>query len=144
MAADGVFDMSGISWVGSRDRGMLQLMYKKAKAHAFVERGYSVSWYPDGDGWMRVYLPERAYAKSPEIRAEAKFYSEPSPFGIRKGKVSSLVIMVSELNEAPDVLLGETKSGTMVYSFDRGLDVDHLHTDSRARELYDAILQELN
>lgn len=93
---------------------------------------------------MTVYLPERAYAKTPEIRAETKFYSVPSQFGIHQGKVSKLAITVFELSDTPDVLLEENNLGTLVYSYDRGLDVDQLHAHPQARSLYDAILEELN
>lgn len=136
----------GIFWEGSRESLEAWKAYKRTKAHAFVERGYSVSWYPDGHGWMSVYLPERHHAGTPEIRAEAKFYSEPSQFGIEGGKISKLSILTTKTDVLLDVLsLGKQGTRTeTLYNYDRGLEVDHLHTNPQARALYDAILEELN
>jgi len=139
------FHEDGIYWEGSRDSLEAWKLYKRTKAHAFVERGYSVSWSPDGDGWMSIFLPRRPYAGTPEIRAEVKFHADPSSFGIREGRISKLAIMVFAAgDDDPDVLLEDNDLGTTLYNYDRGLDVDHLHTNPQARALYDAVLEELN
>src|SRR5262245_45403513 len=86
------FEEDGFYWEGTREELDAWKQYKKRKALAFVGRGYSVEWYPDPDGWMDVFTPERFQIKAPEYRASIKFYSEPSPYGIGSGRISKLSI----------------------------------------------------
>ncbi len=134
----------GILWEGTRDELEAWKQYKREKALKFIQRGYSVEWSPDGHGVMAVYLPERHYAEKPEVRADIKFFSEPSKFGIQGGKVSKLSIHVRRSDILLKVLGGEHDAVETLYNFDRGQDVDRLNELTEARRLFDAIYDELN
>lgn len=139
------FSDDGVWWMGSREELEAWKKYKKRKALAFVERGYSVSWYADGGGWMTVYLPERDYASAPELSAELKFYGKASEYGIDGGMISKLMIQ----ERRTDILkqLRDPSKGERVrtlYNYDRGLDLDRLAASPVARTLYQIILDELN
>lgn len=118
--------------------------YKKQKAHAFVERGYSVEWSPDVYAWMSVYLPERHERNRPQVLAEAKFFMEPSHYGIDGGKISKLSITTCRTNLMAKVLGRDSETMHVIYNYDRGLDVDRLSTSREAKRLYNAVLEELN
>ena len=95
---------------------------------------------------MSIYLPERHHAKAPELRAEVTIYPEPSQFGIHGGKVSKLTIVTSTTDVLVEVLTHGTH-GThrdILYNYDRGLYIDHLSSNKKAHELYQAVLEELN
>jgi len=117
--------------------------YKKRKAHAFVERGYSVEWYPDAGGWMDFYLPQRKNRY--ELRASVKFFQQPSKYGIDGGRISKLSVMLRETDPIKRVP-GESfyEATRVLYHYDRGLDFDDLAGQTRGRRLYDAVLDELN
>ena len=68
------------------------IQYKKGCAVDLVEAGYSVEWRPDGENWISAYVPGQKLDGIPEYRAWAKFYEEPSQYGIDDGKVSKLSI----------------------------------------------------
>ncbi len=138
------FDEDGLRWEGTREELEAWKRYKKTKALAFVERGYSVSWFPDGNNWMSVYLPERQHARAPEILAEVKFYGHPSKHGIDGGMVSKLSITSTRTDLIGMVLGRPPEQSCVLYSYDRGLDVNHLQTSPDARRLLDSILEELN
>ncbi len=138
------FEEDGLRWEGTRDELETWKKYKKTKALAFVERGYSVSWFPDGDNWMSVYLPERHHARAPEILAEVKFYGHPSKHGIDGGMVSKLSITSTRTDLIGMVMARPSEPSRVLYSYDRGLDVNHLQTSASAFRLYGAILEELN
>jgi hypothetical protein len=138
------FDDEGVWWMGTRQELDAWKKYKRRKALAFVERGYSVSWYPDGDHWMEVYEPERLHARVPELRATIKFYGRPSRHGIDGGMVSKLSIMEQHADPL-EGLLGSGRPRTTVYfNFDRGPDINRLGQSPRATALYHAVLEELN
>lgn len=118
--------------------------YKKRKAHAFVDRGYSVEWSPDMDAWMGVYLPERHERRRPEVRADVKFYAEPSGYGIDNGRIAKLSIVTSRTDLIAQAMGRPFESIRVLYNYDRGLDVDRLATDREAQRLYRAVLDELN
>ncbi len=129
----------------SDDRWSLDdwVAYKKRKAHAFVDRGYSVEWSPDADSWMAVYLPQRHERRRPQIEASAKFYLDRSRYGINGGRISKLSI-VSAWIDPVDEAFGRPPKSTMLYNYDRELDVDRLTTDREAARLYRAVLDELS
>lgn len=118
--------------------------YKKRKAHAFVERGYSVAWSPDMDAWMAVYLPERFERRRPEVRADVKCYLEPSEYGIDGGKISKLSIVSSQTDPIAEAMRRPHETSRILYNYDRGLDVDRLAKDREAQRLYRAVIDELN
>lgn len=118
--------------------------YKKQKAHAFVDRGYSVEWSPDADAWMDVYLPERRERRRPEVRATAKFFTEPSSYGIDGGRISKLSITSRRTDPIAQVMGRPYETVHLLYNYDRGLDVDKLNADREAQRLYRAVVDELN
>ena len=67
------FSEEGMFWGVTREELERCKKYKKQKALRFVQEGYSVEWYPNGDCFIGVYTPERAYANQPEIKADVKF-----------------------------------------------------------------------
>jgi len=121
------------SWVG----------YKLRKALCFVARGYSVEWFPDEEGWMDVYVPERHHVQAPGLRATARFFSEPSQFGIDAGRVSKLSI-ARTWSDPIATALGHPGKREWVFNYDRGADIDRLSDDATAQRLYRAVLEELN
>ena len=118
--------------------------YKKKKAHAFIDRGYSVEWYPDAYAWMSVYLPERFESRRPQVLAAAKFYMEPSGFGIDGGKISKLSITATRTDLLAQVAGRVFEKVQVLYNYDRGLDVDRLAANREAVRLYRAVMDELN
>lgn len=138
------FTEDGVFWHGTREELEAWKEYKKRKALAFVGLVYSVSWYPDGDGWMEVYLPERHHAETPEIAAEVKFFSEASQYGIDGGRVSKLAITRRRTDILKQVVGQPHERLEVLYNYDRGLDVDRLGKSVEARRLYQIILDELN
>ena len=134
----------GVIWMGTRESLEAWKTYKHKKAIRFVERGYSVAWFPDADNWMDIFLPERRHSHEPELRAAVSFFSEPSQFGINGGRISKLDIRETRTNIVRQVMGYKGKRINIVYNYDRGSDVDRLHKEGRARRLYDAILEELN
>lgn len=138
----GGIDEEGVLWKGMREELGAWKKYKQTKAHAFVERGYSVSWYADGDSHIDVFIPERHHAKKPEIRACAKFYGKPSRVGIDGGMVSKLTI--TRTNLIAMVMGKQLEKQRVLFNDDRGHDVDDLHLSPEARRLFDAAIEELN
>jgi len=134
----------GMRWVGSRAELDAWKAYKQRKALAFVERGYSIAWYADADGWIDVYEPQRDHANMPEIRASVKFYGKPSEYGIDGGMVSKLMITETWRDPLAHLLDGPSERVNVVFNYDRGPDVNRLESHPRARRLYDAVLDELN
>ena len=118
--------------------------YKKECAVEFVLEEYSVEWPPNEENWITVYRPGRKVDGIPEYRAWAKFFMEPSQYGVGCGRVSKLCIR--RITPPLDRLLGgsgEQKVLTL-YNYDRGLDVDILDESPPARSLYDVVLNVLN
>lgn len=138
------FEEDGVLWMGTREELDAWKKYKKRKALAFVEQGYSVEWYPDGDGWMGVYHPERWYARTPELRADVKFFGRASMHGIDGGMISKLSIQETRRGTFRDLVVPGSSSVRTLYNYDRGLDIDHLSLSPDASRLYYAILEELN
>lgn len=134
----------GLRWEGTREELEAWKRYKKTKAIAFVERGYSVEWYPDGENWMGIYMPERHYARAAETRAEVKFYGHPSSYGIDGGMVSKLSITSTTTHAIRQLLEGRGSLTRMLYDYDRGLSVNRLEASPEGQRLYNAILEELN
>lgn len=118
--------------------------YKKRKAHAFVDRGYSVEWSPDMYAWMAFYLPERPERRRPEIRADVKFYTDPSDYGIDGGRIPKLSIVSTRTDPIAEVMGRQHEISRILYNYDRGLDVDKLAKDREAQRLYRAVIDELN
>jgi hypothetical protein len=56
-----------------------------------------------------------------------KSYDSPSEFGINEGRISKLIIK---------------KDGRILFSFERGVDVDKM--DDGARDLYEYLMDEFN
>jgi len=137
-------DEDGIRWEGTRQELEAWKQYKRSKALAFVERGYSVGWYPDADNWMQLYIPERHHARTPEILAEVKFYGHPSVHGIDGGMVSKLWITQTRTDLVAMALRKPCEHVRVLYNYDRGPDVNRLRTCPEALRLYGAILEELN
>jgi hypothetical protein len=145
MTDEGEFlEEDGIFWQGTREELDAWKKYKQLKAVAFVERGYSVEWYPDADNWMRVYVSERQSKREPEITADVKFFGKPSGFGIDQGMVSKLCIQRRTTNLIAKVFGDPWEQLETLFNYDRGPDVDRLSEDQTARALYHAILDELN
>ncbi len=138
------FEENGIHWEGTPESLRRWKDYKRRKAITFVSRGYSVSWYPDGDNTMDVYTPERWYAKEPELRAMIKFFNEPSQYGIDHGKISKLAIQVRSVDVLAKVVGRPHETITTLFNYDRGDDIDRLHDHAGARALCDLVLTELN
>lgn len=115
-----------------------------AQGRRLRRRGYSVSWYPDGDNWIEVFLPDRFHASAPELRAYVKFYGHPSPNGIDGGMVTKLSIHETH-SMLTERLFGRAKGQTrMLYNFDHGPEVDRLSESPEASRLYHAVVEELN
>lgn len=131
---------------GEDSRGELErwIEYKTEKAVEFVRGGYSVEWLPDGSNWICVYKPGCEVDETPEFRAHAKFYMEPSKYGIDNGRISKLCIQQIR-RSLPEIMGGKgTRPVWTLYNYDRGLDVDLLDESPPARELYEAVLRVLN
>ncbi len=139
----GFYD-EGMWWIGAREELDAWKKYKQRKALAFVERGYSVSWYPDGDNWMTIYLPERLHARAPELSAEVKVYGRPSEHGIYGGMVSKLAILERRTDPLKQVSSPGDEDVRTLYNYDRGLDFDRLNGHPAAMRLFYAVLDELN
>lgn len=134
----------GVLWMGTRAELEAWKRYKQKKALAFVERGYSVGWYPDGDGWISVYHPERWHARAPEVRADIKVFGRASRYGIDGGMVSKLTIAERRTDILRNLLGPGGETVRVLYNYDRGLDVDRLDESPAATALYRGILDELN
>lgn len=134
----------GCLWQGSRESLEAWRAYKRDRALSLVRQGYSVLWSPDPANWMEVLLPERWYAKETEMRASAKFYSEPSRYGISGGKVSKLTIIERSTDPLAQVLGRPGEASRVWFNYDRGDDVNELGKSPRAQMLYEAVLEELN
>ena len=115
------------------------LAYKVDKAVSLVQCGYSVEWRPNDDNWITAFVMDNATYGGPRLRACAKFFEEPSKYGIDEGRVSKLCIdeLVTERN--PD-----DWRVNCLYNYDRGLDVDRLDQNYKAKRLYEDILRILN
>lgn len=137
-------DDQGVSWSGTPEELADWTRYKKQKALRFVELGYSVAWYPDGDNWMDVYTPERMHAHEPEIRASVKFFSDPSQYGIDRGKISKLTIQAREVDLMAKALGRPYETVVSLFNYDRGLDVDCLYEKPAAMTLYEDVVRRLN
>lgn len=120
------------------------IAYKRARAHAFVDRNYSVEWTADGGNWFGVFIPERFDRHEPELRAMAKIYSEPSQFGIDGGRVSKLTIQTRHEDLIQRALGKPSLSVITLFNYDRGHDVDRLRPGTLADRLYRDVLDELN
>ena len=121
------------------------IAYKRSKALAFVNRGYSVEWAPDDDHWMGIYTPQRyEHPRTPEVRATVKFFEEPSASGIDGGRVSKLHIQVIQRDLIKQVFGEKYQTGITLYNFDRGLDVDRLRPRSPPAKLYRDVIDLLN
>ncbi len=137
------FEEDGLLWAGTREELEAWKRYKQRKAVAFVERGYSVDWYPDGANWMKVYLPERDHAGTPETRAAVKFYGLASESGIDGGMVSKLTIQEVR-SDLVGMAFGHRPKVRTLFHYDRGPDVNDLRASAVATRLYYAIIEELN
>ena len=119
------------------DREWIEL--KRKKAVNFAIRGYSVEWRPNADQWITAYTPGDSLNAQARLEAAAKFYPEPSKYGIDEGCISKLCIRLID-----ETLGNKPNRITTLFNYDRGLDIDILERHKEARELYDAMLFELN
>lgn len=138
------FEEEGVFWNGTGEELEAWKRYKQRKAIAFVQRGYSVEWYPDGSGWLTVYLPERHHAGSAEVRGEIKCYGKPSAYGIEGGMISKLWIAQTRTDPLRQALQPRSLERIVFFDFDRGLQIDRLAESPQAMQLYWAIIEELN
>lgn len=134
----------GVFWEGTRAELEAWKEHKREKAIAFVQRGYSVEWSPDGAPRMSVYLPQRHYAREPELRAEVQAYRDPSHFGIDGGRISKLLIRRTRVDILAQAIGAPYETVEVFYNYDRGPDLDRLATDALARRLFDDVVRELN
>lgn len=144
MAKPEGFEEDGLFWMGTRQELDAWKLYKQRKAVAFVERGYSVEWYPDGDGWMAIYVPARHHAKAPEVRADVKIFGKASKYGIHGGMISKLSIVETHSDPLREVVDPSSIESRVLFNYDRGADVNLLLRSKVALRLYEAILDELN
>jgi hypothetical protein len=144
MTDEQFIDEDGVRWEGTREELDAWKKYKQRKALAFVEHGYSVEWYADGDTWMDIYLPQRDHAGTPEVRASIKFFGKPSKYGIGGGMISKLSIQRRRADLLGKVVGNAWERVETLYNYDRGIDVDRLDEDPAAHALYNTILEELN
>lgn len=118
--------------------------YKRRKAIAFVTRGYSVEWVPDADNWMGIYTPQRSDPDRPEVRADVKFFRDPSEYGINQGRISKLSIHARTTDLMQQIMGRPAEKIAVLYNYDRGLDVDRMSRNRESRALFSAVLEELN
>ena len=118
--------------------------YKRSKAHAFIDRGYSVEWTTDAERWMAIYIPQQHQRREPELRATAKIFEEPSKFGVDNGRISKLTIQTRDVNLLRLVARKSHESVVTLFNYDRGHDVDRLKPGTTAHELYRDVLDILN
>ncbi|MEK6894419.1 MAG: hypothetical protein AABX10_03065 [Nanoarchaeota archaeon] len=100
--------------------------------------------HPDGHNWMAVYTPERSDINRPELRADIKFFTKPSQFGIKKGKISKLGIYARTDDIIAKVMGMPSEKVTHFFNYDRGADLDELDRNPQAKRLYDIVVRELN
>lgn len=139
------FDFEGVWWDGTEEELDHWIEYKRERVASFIKYGLSVDWYPDADNWIHAYWAGRermrlAYA------AKAKFFSKPSDFGLDGGAISKLAIQRGPVLDVMSKVFGRpapTPPETL-YRFDRGLDIDRLSEDVKAKKLYEIVLEELN
>lgn len=118
------------------------IAYKHIKAAMLQQQGYEVRGGAARDHWLNVgaagATPDHFY------HANVQFYQEPSRYGIDDGKVSRLWIARYEVPTWIDVFHSNRPGHSVVYNFDRGEDVDSLKQHSKAKELYQALIELLN
>lgn len=134
----------GFIWEGTVEELESWKRQIQRKAIEFVENGYSVAWYPDGYNWMDVYVPERWYARQPELRASLKFFNEPSNFGIDGGCISKLTIQLRHQDPIAQFRGRPHEQVVTLFNYDRGLEIDRLSAHADARHLYDLVVRLLN
>lgn len=134
----------GMLWQGTREELEAWKEYKKQKALRFVEKGYSVEWSPDANNWMEIYLPQRTQANEPEIRATVKFFTAPSTYGIKNGRISKLSIQVRIEDIIAKVRGMPYENVETLFNYSCGPGVNRLRKNSQAKKLYDIVVEELN
>lgn len=117
--------------------------YKKEKALAFVNEGYSVEWSPNGNHVMEVYMPEINAETHPKIRASIRFFQEPFPEGLEGGRISKLSIL-EQKGDLFNPAYGKMKRFDEIYSFSREETKDNLKANSPTKKLFDTVVRELN
>lgn len=118
--------------------------YKLDKAMTMVLYEYSVEWTPIDANWMTVYTPGCPLEERSELRAAAKFYMDPSKYGIDGGRISKLYIQEVD-HSLLETLLGQPAAKRRtVFAYDRGPDFNHLDEHPAAQTLHNLLLQELN
>lgn len=119
-------------------------VYKMQKAQAFVEKGYSVCWYPDHEGCMAIYHPKRLRDKLPEVRAIVRFSQNPLTEGLVGGRITRLVISTVGLYPVR-AARGEGAVGRdIVFCYEEGVVKTDRQRDQRLRRVIDDVLDELN
>ncbi len=124
--------------------------YKKQKAVAFVNAGYSVEWGPEPDHiWMRVYkpqlrAPQQRGGDKLELSGSVLFSSKPTGVGINGGRVYKLCIQRRKRDLFAEALGKPGVTADLLFSYERGEDVNRLKKNPEAQTLYDIIIRELN
>lgn len=113
--------------------------YMEWKSFMLRELGYQVEWRMAGAAWFRVVSPHRDIPYRPLVWAEAKVYPEPSEYGIEHGRISKLTI-ATLYRPCGDCCGVEER----LFHFDRGLAMNRLTENRRAKILYADTLRELN
>ncbi|MBI1827317.1 MAG: hypothetical protein HY287_03950 [Planctomycetes bacterium] len=113
--------------------------YKRCKIEALAARGYQVHCHSATNHWLQLGAPRIAWSNDPWIRADVKFYFVHSEHGVSGGRISKLRIETLE-----DRGVGGFAPGETLFDFERGLHLDRLIENSRAKKLYDDIIEELN
>lgn len=131
-------------WVGTQEELIAFIEYKREKAKAFVDLGYSVEWSPDGLGYMGIYLPSTNTEEGPEVRATVKCGNYPvEEEGIDGGRIIKLDIRLIHRNILEQVR-GQQPVQDVLFNYDRALDFDRLQENAEARQLHEHIIRELN
>lgn len=144
------FSEDGIRWEGTRAQLEAWKEYKRHKARAFVDRGYAVSWTPDGYDWMDIYVPERPYARAHELRAEVQLLVTPEQAQADGSRIAGLtiferrvqtVVMLPILPNANPVRVLRDEQSRIFYN-DGPAQVKLLKPSPDASQLHTAILEE--
>ncbi len=136
------FSIDGMFWKGTRDEYDYWVEYKRTKAVSLVLQGWSVGWRPDASNWIDVFRPPNSAAGWSGYVAAANFYLKGSKYGIDGGSVSKL--MIRRYESSLERLLSGRGTVEVVYNYDRGLDIDKFDHHPEAKELYRAVIRELN
>ncbi|CAG0985837.1 hypothetical protein PHYC_02018 [Phycisphaerales bacterium] len=140
------FMQDGVYWKGTREELEVWTEYKRRRALAFVERGYCVAWSADGSNWMDIFLAERPYAKSTELRAELALAESPGVSTRYANRVRAItmyerVLAAASRSSGNPLRLVREERVRILYN-DGSPRIDLLHTAPQGTTLYDLIMDE--